>query len=129
MKVPEWILTSFDDEIRNADIDSYLEEEFIDMTVDLETRALFSRKGLREFCINENNVTKYPSFLQYSEPFLLAFPNSYMVEAGFSHANALLTKEWTRLNVEERGDLRLKLTNLQPNIRVLVESHRPHPSH
>ena len=37
---------SFDIEIRNADIDSHMEEEFIDMTVGLGARALFRRKGL-----------------------------------------------------------------------------------
>ena len=30
--------------------------------------------------------------------FLLAFPNSCMVEAGFSHINALLTKQQNRLD-------------------------------
>ena len=99
------------------------------MTVDLEARALFRRKGLREFWINEINVAKYPQLSAAAEPFLLAFPSSYMVEAGFSHANAIFTKQRTILNLEERGDLRLKLTNLQPNIRVLVESHQGHPSH
>jgi len=86
MKVPEWILTPFDVEIGNADIDSHLEVEFIDMTVDLEARALFRSKGLREFWINENNVVKYPQLSAIAEPFFLAFPSSYMVEAGFSHA-------------------------------------------
>jgi len=86
MKVPEWILTPFDVEIGNADIDSHLEVEFIDMTVDLEARALFRRKGLREFWINENNVAKYPQLSAIAEPFFLAFPSSYIVEAGFSHA-------------------------------------------
>ena len=42
-----------------------------------------------------------------------------MVEAGFSHANAVLTKQRNELNVEERGELRLKLTNLKPNISTV----------
>ena len=86
-------------------------------------------KGLREFWINENNVAKFPKLCAVAEPFLLAFPSSYMVEAGFSHANAVLTKQGNRLSLEERGDLRLKLTNLQPNISILVEAHQAHPSH
>ena len=83
-------------------------------------------KGLREFWINENHVAK---LCAVAEPFLLAFPSSYMVEAGFSHANAVLTKQRNRLSLEERGDLRLKLTNLQPNISIFVEAHEAHPSH
>ncbi|KAF2357703.1 FY-rich N-terminal [Trinorchestia longiramus] len=53
----------------------------------------------------------------------------YMVEAGFSHANAILTKQRNRLNLENRGDLRLKLTNFKPNINSLAAAHQAHPSH
>lgn len=129
MIVPEWILTPFDVEIGNADIALHLQEEFIEMNEDLEASALFRRKTLREFWINENNVAKYPQLCAVVEPFLLAFPSSYMVEAGFSHANAVLTKQRSRLSLEKRGDLRLKLTNLHPNISTLVEAHQAHPSH
>ncbi|MPC66986.1 SCAN domain-containing protein 3 [Portunus trituberculatus] len=128
MKVPEWILTPFDVEIESADIPVHMKEEFIDMTVDLEASALFRRKGFREFWINENNVAKYPQLCAVIEPFLLGFPSICMVEAGFSHANAVLTKKRNRLSLEERGDLRLKLTNLQPKISALIEAHQAHPS-
>ncbi|KAF2362396.1 hypothetical protein FHG87_006849 [Trinorchestia longiramus] len=53
----------------------------------------------------------------------------YMVEAGFSHANAILTKQRNRLNFKNRGDLRLKLTNFKPNINSLAAAHQGHPSH
>ncbi|KAF2361250.1 hypothetical protein FHG87_007999 [Trinorchestia longiramus] len=53
----------------------------------------------------------------------------YMVEAGFSHANAILTKQRNRLNLENRGDLRLNLTNFKPNINSLAAAHQAHPSH
>ncbi|XP_064117686.1 SCAN domain-containing protein 3-like [Macrobrachium nipponense] len=129
MKVPDWILTPFDVEIRNADIASHLEEEFTEMTVDLEASALFRRKGLSELWINENNVAKYPRLCEVVEPFLLAFPSSYIAEAGFSHAYAVLTKQMSRLSLRERSGLRLKLTNLQTNTSILVESHQAHPSH
>ena len=58
-----------------------------------------------------------------------AFPNSNMVEAGFSPIDALLTNQQNRLDVGERGDLKLKLTNLQPNIHEQIKSHQHHPSH
>ena len=48
--------------------------------------------------------------------FLLPFLNCYMVEDGFSHINALLTNQENRLEEGEHGDLRMKLTNLHPNI-------------
>ena len=37
-----------------------------------------------------------------------------MAEAGFSHVNAILTRQMNRLHRQNRGDLRLKLTNFQP---------------
>ena len=60
--------------------------------------------------------------------FLLAFPNFCMVEAGFSPMNALLTKQRNRLDVGVRGDLRMKLTDLQPNVHELIKRHQLHPS-
>ena len=54
---------------------------------------------------------------------LIAFPNCYMREAGFSH---IMTKQRNGMDVGERADLRLKL---QPNIHVIIKSHRLHPSH
>ncbi|XP_023223772.1 putative uncharacterized protein DDB_G0277255 [Centruroides sculpturatus] len=60
-----------------------------------------------------------------AEPFLLA----YMVEAGFSHVNAILTKQRNRLKLENCGDLRLKLNNFQPHINNLAASLQTHPSH
>ena len=74
--VPEWIVMPFDVEIGNAGIALHLQEEFIEMTEDLEASALFRRKGLREFWINENNVAKYPQLCAVVQPFLLAFPSS-----------------------------------------------------
>ncbi|KAF2349803.1 hypothetical protein FHG87_019441 [Trinorchestia longiramus] len=53
----------------------------------------------------------------------------YMVEAGFSHGSEIITKQRNRLNLENRGDLRLKLTNFKPNINSLAAAHQAHPSH
>ena len=61
--------------------------------------------------------------------FLLAFPNFYVVESGVSHINSFLINQRNRLEVGEGGDLRLELTNLQPNIHELIKSHQLHPSH
>jgi len=52
-----------------------------------------------------------------------------MVEVGFSHVNAILSKQRNRLNLEKRGDLRLKLTNIQPEVNALFHAHQAHTSH
>ncbi|GFV37124.1 uncharacterized protein TNCV_3633921 [Trichonephila clavipes] len=50
---------------------------------------------------------------------LLPFPSSYLAECGFSAVNDLLLKKRNRLDIIKRGDLRLKLTKLEPDIRSL----------
>ena len=129
MNVPDWIVTPFDLKMENSDIEFYLQEELIDMCADLEAKFLFKSLTLCEYWSNVNINKQYPKLSATVEPFLLAFPSSYMVEAGFSHANSILTKERNRINLEERGDLRLKLTNIQPNISELACTHQAHPSH
>ncbi|KRX42099.1 SCAN domain-containing protein 3 [Trichinella murrelli] len=129
MTVPDWIIAPFDIETGNANIEFSLQEEHVEMSADLEAKLLFKHKSLSEFWSNVNITNKYPKLSAAAQPFLLAFPSSYLVEAGFSHVNAILSKQRNRLNLEMRGDLRLKLTNFQPNINALAAAHQTHPSH
>jgi len=46
--VPDWIVTLFDFNVQNADINSQLQDELTDMRVDLEAQSLFKRKNLRD---------------------------------------------------------------------------------
>ena len=68
---------------------------------------------------------RYAKLTEIVLELLLAFPNSYMAEAGFSQIDASLTKQRSRLDVGERRDLRLRLTNRHE----LVKSHQLHHSH
>ena len=129
IQIPDWIVAPFEITITNTMQDSDLLDELIHMSVDLEAETLFKNNGLGSFWVNVNILNKYPKLCGKVLPFLLAFPCSYLVETGFSHANALLTKERNNLNLEERGDLRLKLTNLTPNINAISKRHQAHPSH
>jgi hypothetical protein len=97
--------------------------------VDIAAKAVFERRSLSDFWYNVNTRDKYPKLATAAEPFILAFPSSHMVEAGFSHVSAVLSKQRNRLNLEERGDLRLKLTNIQPDVKALVRAHQAHPWH
>ena len=47
MRVPDWIVTPFDFNVQNADINSQLQDELTDMRVDLKVQSLFKRKSLR----------------------------------------------------------------------------------
>ena len=60
---------------------------------------------------------------------LIAFPTSYLVEKGFSSVSQLLRKQRLRLDIVNRGDLRLNLTNIQPDLEKIVSRHQVHPAH
>ena len=99
------------------------------MWADVEAKSLLKNLTLCEFWSNVNTNNMYPRLSAAVEPFLLAFSSSYIVEAGLSHANSILAKERNKINLEGRGDLRLKFTNIQPNISALACTYQSHPSH
>jgi len=129
MTIPEWIITPFDVKFENLSVEPECEYELAELSVDIAAKAVFESRSLSDFWYNVNTRDKYPKLSAVAEPFLLAFPSSYMVEAGFSHVNAILSKQRNRLNLEEWGDLRLKLTKIQPDVNALVRAHQAHPSH
>ena len=71
---------------------TFLMEEFIEMTFDLEAKLVYTFKGIGHSWINVKTVAKYLKLWSTVEPILLAFPNSYMVESEFSHVHYLLIK-------------------------------------
>ena len=50
-------------------------------------------------------------------------------EKGFSAVTLLLSKQRNRLSISKRGDLRLYLTKMYPNIKKIIDDHQAHPSH
>ncbi|KAK2713519.1 hypothetical protein QYM36_009406 [Artemia franciscana] len=49
--------------------------------------------------------------------------------AAFSRVSQMLSKDRNRLDIVKRGDLRLSLTSIEPNINKLAEKNRPLGSH
>ena len=125
--IPEWIIAPFSAQIENVDIN--LQDELAELLSDLEAKTLLKNLTISKFWTNINIIQKYEKLYKIAQPFMLALPSSYMVEAGFSHINSILTKYRNKLNVEFRGDLRLKLTNFEPDIANLAKKHQTHPSH
>ena len=103
MTIPEWIITPFDVKFENLSVEPECEYELVELSVDIAAKAVFESRSLSDFWYNVNTREKYPKLGAAAEPFLLAFPSSYMVEAGFSHINAILSKQRNRLNLEERA--------------------------
>ena len=79
------------------------------------------------FC--EETEIKYPNSTKCARKLLLPFPSSFLAECGFSAVNDLLVKKRNRLDITQRGDLRLKLTKLEPNIKSLCSKHQAQGSH
>nr|CAH7751857.1 unnamed protein product [Callosobruchus chinensis] len=71
----------------------------------------------------------YPVLWNIARKFLISFSSAYLVERGFSAVTNLLTKKRNRLDIISRGDLRLTLTKLTPNVDNLLLKHQVHPSH
>ena len=64
----------------------------------------------------------YPLLFEKVVPFLLGFPTTWLVKAGFSAVNDLLTK---KLQIEKRGDLRLRLNQgLAMQLDKLINRHK-----
>ena len=55
--------------------------------------------------------------------------SSYLVERGFSAVAQLIGKQRQSLDIDNRGDLRLNLTNIEPDLEKLISLHQVHPAH
>ena len=71
-------------------------------------------------------LAKYSKLCATIEIILLAFPSLHMTETGFNRVHYLQSKQRSILN-RERGDMRLKLTNLRLNIRNLLSAYQSQP--
>jgi hypothetical protein len=72
---------------------------------------------------------KYPNSSKCVRKLLLLFSSSYLAECGFSAINDFLLKRRNQLDITQRGDLRLKLTKLEPDIKSLCSMHQAQGSH
>ncbi|XP_067417820.1 SCAN domain-containing protein 3-like [Emydura macquarii macquarii] len=125
MEIPHWVIDPYG-AIEESDI--ALQEELIEISTNEELKVQF-KKGYQQFWLQKNVAVTYPALWSIARKFLIAFPSSYLVERGFSAVTNLLTKQRNRLQITERGDLRLYLSHLTPNIKQLLSEHQVHPSH
>ncbi|XP_071044020.1 SCAN domain-containing protein 3-like [Parasteatoda tepidariorum] len=125
MEIPPWIISPFDE---TEETNVVLQEELLELSPNEEQKVKF-KKGYQTFCLQAEIPDKYPGLWEIARKFLISFPSSYLVERSFSAVTNLLTKKRSRLNITERGDLRILLTKLQPNIDNLLSIHQVHPSH
>lgn len=127
LQIPQWIINPYNTTaIEEANV--IMQEELITISTDEELKQKFNQ-GYQKFWLQRNIETQYPTLWNIAEKYLIAFPSSYLVEKSFSVVTNILTKQRNRLKINERGDLRLQLTNIEPDVARLVDSHQVHPSH
>ncbi|XP_076324411.1 zinc finger BED domain-containing protein 5-like [Tachypleus tridentatus] len=126
MVIPTWVSIPF--EVNVADIDISLQEPLIKLQSDEIMRAKF-KDGKYNVWKTNDVATKYPLLWDKAQLYVIAFPTSYLVESGFSRVSQLLSKARNRLDIVKRGDVRLSLTSMEPDIKKLAEHHQPQGSH
>ncbi|KFD45188.1 LOW QUALITY PROTEIN: hypothetical protein M514_13935, partial [Trichuris suis] len=114
MAVPNWVIEPF---ASDDDAELHLQGELVDLHRDCVMHMQhFSRRS------------KYQLYIRVFKRLLIAFSSSPLVERCFSVVTDLLTKKRSRLQVVNRGDLRLRVTGIEPDIEKLVRSHGRHDS-
>nr|CAD7394509.1 unnamed protein product [Timema cristinae] len=108
-------------------LDNSLQTEFLDLKYDCEAKIIFKQSGYELGWVKIMDT--YPQLWGKTEPLLISFPSTYLVEKGFSSVVQLLTKQRNKLDICLKGDLRLNLTNIKPDIQALTEIHQAQGSH
>ena len=105
-----------------------MEEDLISLQNDVELKPRF-KKSYQDFWLQKKISEHYPALWKTVKMLVIAFPTSYLVERGFSAVAQLVSKQRNRLQITERGDLRLRLSDFQPYVQKLISLHQAHPSH
>ncbi|KFD61345.1 LOW QUALITY PROTEIN: hypothetical protein M514_26478 [Trichuris suis] len=115
-KVPDWITDPFSG-VENAELQ--LQEELLELRGAQELKPKFDL-GYRAFWLQRVIPHLYPGLWNVVRKLLISFPSSYLAERGFSVVADLLTKKRNKLQIVNRGDLRLRLTSIEPDIEKLL---------
>ena len=109
LEIPEWIIRPCSCDLQKVPIE--LQESLIDLRSDDVMKSSFPEQYYNILWCNV--ADKYPALWARAQIMILSFPTSYLVEKGFSAVVGLLTKKMNKLEITNRGDLRL-LNNLFP---------------
>jgi hypothetical protein len=110
-------------------VDIIYQAELLELKYDAESKDIFNISRSQKFWRNKKMPGLYPKMWDTMKDILIPFPSSYLVESGFSVVNNIMTKQRNRLKITERGDRRLFLTKIKPDIKYLVTQHQAQGSH
>ncbi|XP_076812960.1 protein FAM200A-like [Clavelina lepadiformis] len=124
LEIPDWIIDPF----IHISEQGPLAEELITLQNDFELKPKF-RISYQSFWLQREINVKYPHVWDRVKIFFTAFPSSYLVERAFSAVTMLLDNKRNRVDIVRRGDLRLFLTEMEPDIKKFMKLLQAHPSH
>ncbi|KAL4082946.1 hypothetical protein QTP88_029444 [Uroleucon formosanum] len=109
-----------DDYIKNIPEGILAKELFIDLTSDSTLKTAFKTKNITNFWLDVKQ--EYSALSTQALQFLIPFVSTYLCENTFSHLLYTKNKYRSRLNVE--NNLRLQVSNLEPDIDVIESFER-----
>ncbi|KFD64605.1 hypothetical protein M514_23207 [Trichuris suis] len=121
--IPVWVINPFAS-IEDEEIS--LQLELLDLQSNAELKPKLA-EGYQRFWLQKQIPVLYPTVWAVVKRWLICLPSSSLVERAFSVVTDLITKR-NRLQLVKRGDLRLRVTSVSPNIDKLVRSQLCEPS-
>lgn len=118
-----WVLNPFEN--RPVGLSLQEEEQLIDVSTNPLQKSNFVNKSLTNFWTelpNDYSVIKAKALR-----ILLPFPTSYLCETGFSALAVVKSKYRNKLQVE--NELRVAISNIEPNLEKLCALKQAHVSH
>ncbi|GFQ71808.1 SCAN domain-containing protein 3 [Trichonephila clavata] len=126
-KISNWMFNPFTVDVNEVDI--VFQEEILELKYDEESKNSFNKHGIAKLWQNKKMPKLYPKMWENMKNILIPFPTSYLVESGFSAVNNIMSKQRNRLNITERGDFRLFLTKIEPDMNEIISKHQAQGSH
>ena len=128
LDIPDWVLNPFargQTQIPDIDESILIQEQLIELSTNEELKPMFEQ-GYHTFWLQKEITILCSALWVNVQKLLTAFPSSYLVEQGFSAVMNLITNKRNRLYICARGDLHLLLTNIEPDINILIKLLKSH---
>ena len=127
MELQDWLTQSFLSAL--DEVETGYQDELAELQNDTSIKVSLHKSNAALMWLTDEVIEQYPKMTHEARNKLLPFPSSYLVECGFSAVTDILTRKRNRLDIFGRGDLRLKLTKMQPRIQALHDKHQSQGSH
>jgi hypothetical protein len=122
----EWIWNPFNVEIETQQLSQQQKDKLIELSCDLQLESRFKSMRITRFWLSVRN--EFPDLSKSAANCLMPFATKYLCEKAFCCLAFIKNKYRNTLkNVE--NELRLGLTQIEPDIQSLCERKQSHPSH